>query len=135
MDIHDIIKTDSDRIFIISPECYIIFTGDTLEDQQPFIRIGNSRNLPVRVIPLVENIIITDILLGNPVNEQFNIDVQYLPSNRYIGSRLVVQKYLDFQKLFNLNLENISIVDVEKDHPEFSRQKNISDRDSFIGVF
>ncbi len=135
MDIHDIIKTDNDRIFIISPECYIIFTGDTLEDQQPFIRVGNSRNLPVRVIPLVENIIITDILLGNPVNEQFNIDVQYLPSNRYIGSRMVVQKYLDFQKLFNLNLENISIVDVEKDLPEFSRQKNISDKDSFIGVF
>ncbi|MFW5769914.1 MAG: hypothetical protein ACOCX9_00615 [Spirochaetota bacterium] len=135
MDIHDIIKTDSDRIFVISPECYIIFTGDTLEDVQPFIRVGNSRSLPVRIVPLVENIIITDVMLGNPVNEQFNIDVQYLPSNRYIGSRLVVKKFLDFQKLFDLNLENISIVDVEKDLPEYSKQKNISDKDSFIGVF
>ena len=135
MDIHDIIKTDNDRIFVISPECYIIFTGDTLDDVQPFIRVGNSRSLPVRIVPLVENIIITDVMLGNPVNEQFNIDVQYLPSNRYIGSMLVVKKFLDFQKLFDLNLENISIVDVEKDLPEYSTQKNISDKDSFIGVF
>jgi hypothetical protein len=135
MEIHDIIKTDSDRLFIVDPECYILFTGETTDDIKPFIRIGNWIDMPVELIPLIENIIITDSLIGNPAHEQFNIDVRDLPENRYIGSRGIVRKFLDYQKIFGLDLTNASIVDIEKDLPELSKEKNISHKDQFIGVF
>ncbi len=135
MEIKDIIKSDSDRLFIVDPECYIIFTGETTDDIKPFIRIGNWNDMPVELIPLIENIIITDSLIGNPAHEQFNIDVRHLPENRYIGSRTVVRKFLDYQKIFGLDLTNASVVDIEKDLPELSKEKNISHKDQFIGVF
>lgn len=135
MELSDVIRQDADRLFILDHDCYVIFTGDTVDDEKPFIRIGNWANLPVDIIPLIENIIVTDRLVGNPSHEQFNIDVNYLPTNRYIGSRMVVKRYLDFQKTFGLDLTNVSVVEIEKDIPEFSKEKIISDRDSFIGVF
>ncbi len=135
MEIKDIIKSDSDRLFIVDPECYIIFTGETTDDIKPFIRIGNWNDMPVELIPLIENIIITDGLIGNPGHEQFNIDVRHLPENRYIGSRAVVRKFFDYQKIFGLDLTNASVVDIEKDLPELSKEKNISHKDQFIGVF
>ncbi len=135
MELSDLITKDSDRLFILDNECYVIFTGDSIEDDRPFIRIGNWINLPVEIIPLIENIIVTDMIIGNPSLEQFNIDINYLPKNRYIGSRLIVKRYLDFQKNFGLDLNNAAVVDIEKDIPEYSREKIISDRDSFIGVF
>jgi hypothetical protein len=135
MELRDLIRQDSDRLFILDSECYIIFTGDTVEDEKPFIRIGNWINLPVELIPLIENIIITDLIVGNPSHEQFNIDVNYLSTNRYIGSELIVKRYLDFQKAFGLDLTNATIVDIEKDIPVVSRRKILSDEDSFIGIF
>lgn len=135
MEITDIIKQDSDRFFILDNECYVIFTGDSIEDFKPFIRIGNWINLPVELIPLLENIIITDLIIGNPSHEQFNIDINFLATNRYIGSRQIVKKYLDFQKIFELDLTNATIVDVEKDIPQASREKIISSRGHFIGIF
>ncbi len=134
MDIQNIIKNDDDRLFIISPECFIVFTGDSTEDEKPFIRIGNSLALTPRVIPLIENIIITDLITGNPAYEQYNIDPRYLSSNRYIGSRLIVKRYLEFQKLFGLDLNNVTIVDIE-DIPQLSKEQIISDRETFLGVF
>ncbi|MCP4133709.1 MAG: hypothetical protein GY754_22260, partial [bacterium] len=130
----DIIRTNRDRLFIVDPECYIIFTGDSLEDTLPFIRVGNWINMPVELIPLIENIIITDSILGNPSHEQFNIDVRYLETNKYIGSENIVKRYLDFQNIFGLDLQNASIVNIEKDIPELSAQKNIS-KNHFMGVF
>lgn len=135
MEISDIIKTDTDRIFTVDPECYIIFTGESTDDIQPFIRIGTWTDMPIELIPLIENIIITDGLVGDPSHEQFNIDVRYLSTNRYIGSRTVVKKFLDFQKIFSLDLTNATVVDIEKDLPELSAEKNISHKNQFIGVF
>jgi len=134
MELKDIIKNDDDRLFIISPECFIVFTGDSTRDEKPFIRIGNSMALTPRVIPLIENIIITDLITGNPANEQYNIDPRYLSSNRYIGSKLIVKRYLEFQKLFGLDLNNATIVDIE-DIPQLSKEQIISDKESFLGVF
>ena len=135
MEIQDIIKSDADRLFIVDPECYIIFTGESTNDIQPFIRIGNWIDMPVELIPLIENIIITDSLIGNPSHEQFNIEVRSLATNRYIGSRAIVMKFLDYQKIFGLDLTNASVVDIEKDLPVLSAEKNISNKDRFIGVF
>lgn len=134
MKISDIIKKEEDRIFIVDPECFIIFTGNSELDTQPFIRVGNWLDLPIEIIPLIENIIITDMLLGNPAHEQFNLDIKVLPSNRYIGNKIIVKRFLDFQKIFGLDLHNAAIVDAEKDIPKITK-KNISDNEAFIGVF
>ena len=135
MDLKDIIQSDSDRLFIVDRECRIIFTGESEDDDKPFIRIGNWIDMPVELIPLVENIIITDSIAGNPSHEQFNIAITNLSSNRYIGSENIVSRYQNFETLFGLDLENASIVNIEKDIPELSREKNISGKNQFIGVF
>lgn len=135
MDIQDIIRSEKDRIFLVDHECFLIYTGESVEDRKPFIRIGNWLEMPVELIPLTENIIITDEVTGNPSFEQFNINLKYLKSNRYIGSGNSVHRFLDFQKVFNLDLTNASIVEVEKDIPELSTEKNISEKNQFIGVF
>jgi len=134
MTLRDIIETDEDRVFAVDTECFIIFTGESVKDNRPFIRIGNWLNLPVGIIPLVENIIITDTMAGNPAHEQFNIDIKYLPTNRYIGSHLIVERFLDYQQIFGLDLHTASVIDAEKDIPEISK-KSVSDRESFIGIF
>ena len=135
MEFGGIIRSEKDRVFMVDPECFIIFTGTESDDPQPFIRIGNWTDLPAELIPLIENIIIPDRLIGNPSNEQFNIDVEYLPTNRYIGSRGLVKRYLDYQKIFCLDLKNAEIVDAEKDIPEIKTRSGNADRDSFIGIF
>lgn len=133
MSLREIIAREEDRVFAVDSECYIIFTGDSVQDNKPFIRIGNWIDLPAGIIPLTENIIITDSMTGNPSHEQFNIDIKYLPTNRYIGSHRALERYLDFQKAFGLNLHTASVVDAEE-VPEISKM-NVSDRESFIGVF
>ncbi len=135
MIIKGIIENDNDRLFIVDNECYIVFTGDSLEDDKPFIRIGNWLDLYVEIIPLIENIIITDNISGNPLHEQFNIDVKNLQLNRYIGSQHTLDKYLEFQRLCGLDLKNASIINIEKDIPEITGKRLISKKNQFIGVF
>jgi hypothetical protein len=135
MILKEIIENDSDRLFIVDNECYIVFTGDTLEDDKPFIRIGNWLDLYVEIIPLIENIIITDTLSGNPLHEQFNIDIKNLQHNRYIGSQHTLERFLDFQRLCGLDLKNASIISIEKDIPEITGKRLISKKNQFIGVF
>ncbi len=135
MEISDIIKKEADRIFIVDPECFIIFTGDSTDDSRPFIRIGNWLDLPIEIIPLIENIIISDLLVGNPAHEQFNIDIHYLQSNRYIGNKLIANRFLDFQQIFGLDLHNAAIVDAGKDIPKISKSKIISGNSEFLGIF
>jgi hypothetical protein len=135
MGLKEIIKSDKDRLFVLDNECFIIFTADDLTDEKPFIRIGNWIDLPSESIPLIENIIVTDSITGNPAHEQFNIDPEFLTTNRYIGSRQVIQNYLNFQKNFGLDLTNVSVVDVEKDLPYLSKEQSISSKDSFLGIF
>lgn len=135
MTLKDIIKNESDRIFHVDPECFIIFTGNSLTDIQPFIRLGNWIDMPIELIPLMENIIISDLKIGNPSYEQFNIDVKYLPKNRYIGGNTVINKFLNFQKIFGLDLKNANFINAEKDIPAIPKKKNISDRESFLGIF
>ena len=135
MAFREIIRENADRLFVVDTECFIIFTGSSINDDRPFIRIGTWYDLPVEIIPLIENIIITDRILGNPAHEQFNIDIRNLSANRYIGGELILKRFLDYQKNFGLDLTNVSIVNIEKDLPELPRKSSISDRDQLIGVF
>ena len=135
MQITDIIRTNSDRLFIVDTECFIIFTGDSLNDEKPFIRIGTWYDLPVEIIPLVENIIVSDKIIGNPSYEQFNIDIRNLEENRYIGGESILKRFLEYQRIFGLDLRNASLVEIEKDIPALPNQKKISNRNQFIGIF
>jgi hypothetical protein len=135
MTIQEIIRHDEDRVFVVDTECFIIFTGDSIHDRKPFIRIGNWLDLPIEIIPLIENIIVTDSLAGNPAHEQFNIDIKYLPTNRYIGSSHVVKRFLEYQSLFGLNLDNVTIIDADRDIPEITKRGAVSDNELFIGIF
>lgn len=135
MTFREIIRENSDRLFVVDTECFIIFTGSSINDDRPFIRIGTWYDLPVEIIPLIENVIITDRILGNPAHEQFNIDIRNLVANRYIGGESILKRFLDYQKNFGLDLTNVSIVNIEKDIPELPRKSSVSDRDQFIGVF
>lgn len=135
MELGDIIKADGDRLFILDNECYILFSGETLEDEVPFIRIGNWVDLPVRSIPLIENIIITDSIVGDPAYEQFNIDINYLTSNRFVGSRQIVKAFLNYQQNFSLDLKDAMIIDIEKDVPDLTEEKIIFSRSAFMGIF
>ncbi len=97
MEIADIIRKDADRLFIIDRECYIIYTGTSLEDERPFIRIGNTLALPTEIVPLIENIVITDLVVGNPAFElQHRHQVAF--RKRYIGSRGIVNKFLNTRR-------------------------------------
>ena len=135
MKLDEIIKNDSDRLFLVDTECFIIFTGDSIQDERPFIRIGTWMDLPVEIIPLIENVVITDTIKGDPSHEQFNIDIRNFQSNRYIGSEGTLKRFLDYQRNFGLDLTNVSIVNIDKDIPELPKKRNISHRDHFIGVF
>ncbi|HPS57488.1 MAG TPA: hypothetical protein PK514_05220 [Spirochaetota bacterium] len=135
MTFKEIIRENADRLFVVDTECFIIFTGSSINDDRPFIRIGTWYDLPVEIIPLIENIIITDKILGNPAHEQFNIDIRNLVANRYIGGESIIKRFLDYQKNFGLDLTNVSIVNIEKDIPELPKKSSVSDRDQFIGVF
>lgn len=135
MTFKEIIRENTDRLFIVDTECFIIFTGSSINDDRPFIRIGTWYDLPVEIIPLIENVILSDRILGNPAHEQFNIDIRNLIANRYIGSESILKRFLDYQKNFGLDLTNVSIVNIEKDLPELPKHSSISDRDQFIGVF
>ncbi|GEM_PF-714301 len=134
MELQDIIREDRDRLFIIDRECYLVFTGTTLEDEKPFIRIGTSIDLPVEIIPLIDTVAITEPPVGNPALEQLNIDLTAPLATRYIGSRETVMPYLNLQRLFGLDLESAPVTDVEKDIPTFSG-KTLNNNDSFAGIF
>lgn len=135
MEIKDLIKSEKDRIFVLDRECFIIFTGDDLTDEKPFIRIGTWTDLPSEIIPLTENIIITDNNIGTPTIEQFNINIRDLETNRYVGSNNIIENYLGFQKNFNLNLQNASIVKIEDSLSQTSKEKSISQKNQYVGLF
>lgn len=135
MELHDIIKNDDERLFIVDNECFLIFTGDSIEDEKPFIRIGTWKDMPPLCIQLIENVVITDKIVGNPAIEQFNINPENSSEIKYIGSKKSVQSYVDFQKIFGLDLSDASIVDVETDIPLLSTEKIIFNNEAIIGVF
>ncbi len=135
MDLKDIIQTGSDRLFIVDRECYLVYTGETVDDEKTFIRIGNWFGMPLEIIPMIENIIITESITGDPSCEQFNIDLIDLKRNSYIGRESEIKRFFEGQRDYGLDLNNASIVDIERDIPEISGEKIIFSKNQFIGFF
>ena len=106
MRIEDIVRSDVERLFIIDRECFVIYTGNSLEDDKPFIRIGNYIDLPVDLIPLVENIVITDLNNdGIPeivVNRSIDSVARFLPNS---------MKYFDKSEIVSLSWDQLGLVE------------------------
>ena len=73
MTLNDYNERPETRVFRLDTECYIIYLGENGTDYKPFLRIGNTQDLPQTVIANTQNIIITDRLTGNPALETANI--------------------------------------------------------------
>lgn len=93
------------RVFRLDTECYIIYLGRNGNDYRPFLRIGNTANLPQQVIANTYSIVITDRLTGNPAFETANISDMDLEEIRYLGDPDLVERFKTFVRKANLHAE------------------------------
>jgi hypothetical protein len=110
--IKDIIKKAEDRLFRVDKECYIIYTGNSLADIGPFVRMGNSGWLPPDLRPLVHNVIITDLL-------PFNLDLELSnfmggSSKRYIGEEESLERVIGLLESSGVEADSIKQIAVGK---------------------
>jgi len=93
------------RIFRIGRECYIVYLGKELDDFRPFLRIGNSRDIPDEVHEVLSTIVVTDDHVGNPL-----IEILLAPRfhGRYLGDTGVVASIRRFFKSFDLPTDDVT---------------------------
>ncbi|HUX51966.1 MAG TPA: hypothetical protein VMW73_14320 [Spirochaetia bacterium] len=105
MTIKDYNDRPETRVFRLDTECYIVFLGSNGNDYKPFLRIGNTQDLPQTVIANTQNIVITDRLTGNPALETANIFDMYLDEIRYLGDPDLVDHFKTFVRKANLHVQ------------------------------
>jgi len=105
MTIKDYDDRPETRVFRLDTECYIVFLGSNGNDYKPFLRIGNTQDLPQTVIANTQNIVITDRLTGNPALEAANIFDMYLDEIRYLGDPDLVEHFKSFVRKANLHVQ------------------------------
>jgi len=93
------------RIFRIGRECYIVYLGKELDDFRPFLRIGNSRDIPDEVHEVLSTTVVTDDHVGNPL-----IEILLAPKfhGRYLGDTGVVGTIRRFFKSFDLPTDDVT---------------------------
>ncbi len=84
------------RGFHIDSECYMVYVGRTPTDYRPFVRIGNSRELPENVKSLINSIVVSDTFPGSPLVEQHNLDLRRSSDFRYVGDPKTVDRFKSF---------------------------------------
>jgi len=84
------------RVFHIDSECYMVYVGRTPTDYRPFVRIGNSRELPDNVKSLINSIVVSDTFPGSPLVEQHNLDLRRSSDFRYVGDPKTVDRFKSF---------------------------------------
>jgi outer membrane biosynthesis protein TonB len=105
------------RIFRIGRECYIAYLGNERDDVNPFLRIGNSRDIPDEVHEVVTTTVINNDHVGNPLQE---ILIAPKFHGRYLGDTGVVATIRRFFKSFDLPVDEVTdfrqVRDGEKRH-------------------
>ena len=93
------------RIFRIGRECYIVYLGKERDDFRPFLRIGNSRDIPDEVHEVTSTTVVTDDHVGNPL-----IEILLAPKfhGRYLGDTAVVASIRRFFKSFDLPTDDVT---------------------------
>lgn len=118
------VETESiQRVFHLDRECYIIYTGSGPEDLKPFLRIGNKAHLDEELIANIGNIIVTDWYTGNPVYEQYNIDLEKNHQNCYVGDSIAVNNLINFLKSKGIQTNG------------FQKKVNIKDRENTAYIY
>lgn len=84
------------RVFHIDSECYVVYVGRTPTDYRPFVRIGNSQELPENVKSLINSIVVSDTFPGSPLVEQYNLDLRRSSDFRYVGDPKTVDRFKSF---------------------------------------
>ncbi|TVR91085.1 MAG: hypothetical protein EA428_06845 [Spirochaetaceae bacterium] len=84
------------RVFHIDSECYLVYVGRTPADYRPFVRIGNSAELPENVKSLINSIVVSDTFPGSPLVEQHNLDLRRSSDYRYVGDPKTVDRFKSF---------------------------------------
>ncbi len=97
------------RVFHIDRECYIIYLGTDPYDYKPFLRIGNSKNIPDEIVKNTYYIVITDSLTGNPLLEPENINQDEPGSFRYVGDKKNLKDFFNFLNCFNIKTDGYPI--------------------------
>jgi len=105
IDTNKINKTE--RVFQLDNECYLIYTGSGPDDLKPFLRIGNKPHLDEELISNIGNIIVTDLYTGNPVYEKYNIDLEKIHQNCYVGDGKAVGYLIDFLKSLGIKTDGL----------------------------
>ena len=92
-------SNESQRVFQLGPECYIIYLGSDQDDDDPFLRIGNSTDLPELLHKLTSKIVLTSSYTGNPFQE-----VEYARQHKlsYLGDVDVIEHFRKFFQGMNL---------------------------------
>ena len=105
------------RIFRVGRECYIVYLGKERDDIKPFLRIGNTRDIPDEVYDAISTTVVTDDHVGNPLLEIRNSDKV---TGRYLGDTFVVGEIRKFFKSFDLPTDEVTdyrkVKDGEKRH-------------------
>ncbi len=86
------------RVFRIDAECYILYLGKDGTEYRPFLRIGNTSDLPADLKELVYSIVVTDGVTGSPLDEALNLDLAHTSDFRYIGDPKTVERFKRFLK-------------------------------------
>jgi len=84
------------RVFHVDSECYVVYVGRTPSDYRPFVRIGNSKELPENVKSLINSIVVSDTFPGSPLVEQHNLDLRRSSDFRYVGDPRTVDRFKSF---------------------------------------
>ncbi len=84
------------RVFHVDSECYVVYVGRTPSDYRPFVRIGNSKELPENVKSLINSIVVSDAFPGSPLVEQHNLDLRRSSDFRYVGDPKTVDRFKSF---------------------------------------
>jgi len=92
------------RIFHIGRECYVVYLGTQIDDIKPFLRIGNTRDIPDEVLEVLSTTVITDDHVGNPF-----LEILLAPRfhGRYLGDTGIVDTISRFFKSFDLPTDDI----------------------------
>jgi hypothetical protein len=92
-------QTEYKRVFRIDEECYLIYTGQEKDDYKPFLRIGTTKNLPIRLFPFLQTIILTELLPGNPLQDLVDVKNDYVNEYIYLGGSTILPHYRKFLKI------------------------------------
>jgi hypothetical protein len=100
------ISIDRDnRVFHVDNECYVLFLGSHPDDEQPFVRIGNTSWLYKKIHDQISNVVMTPNYTGNPLLE---VELSSDYHGQYLGDPFVVDALRDFFSSFNKENPNIS---------------------------